>query len=553
MSVPVQTPYKKYTAAPGATVFPTTFRVVQAGDLQVTVDSAVVTSGFNLSTLGVPSGLDVTFTTPMTGGEVVELERVIPKSRTNDYQQLGDFNAATVNADIDRTWMSIQEVDAEVKRSIRVPASSTGVSLELPTPEALTYLRWNALANALENVLLANVSLISLTVYAQTFLNAVDAAAARVVLGITAVGSSLVTAVDAAAARLAILAAKSGTNSDVIQLDALTGGVGGGSLSHRNKLINPFSENQRASASAADDTYDADRWYVLTESGSVTTARIADPESGAPTARRLTQPDASPKRFGYAQIIESKDIRPYRNAAMNFFMRVKPSFAGNVRYAILEWTGTQDAVTSDVVSNWASTSFTPGGFFIGTVNVIKTGVVAPGAATYGEFSDYGVLGAALNNGIVFVWTESAQAQNATLELNRPQFEPGIVHTPHEWRDDELQRCQRFLPAWVVDGSGQTFNGSGVCVNSTTAEFSLSYQVQPRVVPSSITATPNRFAALTAGGTLSVASTVTLNGSCSSRHSLSLLLGGTSGLVNPNPTILYSSGGAATILGNGCEL
>ncbi|MDP3615595.1 MAG: hypothetical protein Q8R98_27460 [Rubrivivax sp.] len=124
MSVPVQTPYKKYTAAPGATVFPTTFRVVLAGDLQVRVDTVVVTSGFSLSALGAPSGLDVTFTAPMVGGEVVELQRIIPKSRVNDYQQLGDFNAATVNADIDRTWMSIQEMGEELDRAVKVPIGS---------------------------------------------------------------------------------------------------------------------------------------------------------------------------------------------------------------------------------------------------------------------------------------------------------------------------------------------------------------------------------------------------------------------------------------------
>ena len=125
MSVTSQTPYKKYTAAPGATVFATTFRVVLASDLKVTVDGVVVTSGFTLSTLGVPVGLDVTFTTPMVGGEIVEFQRIIPKSRTNDYQQLGDFNAAVVNADMDRLWMSNQELGEEVDRAVKVPIGST--------------------------------------------------------------------------------------------------------------------------------------------------------------------------------------------------------------------------------------------------------------------------------------------------------------------------------------------------------------------------------------------------------------------------------------------
>lgn len=225
-------------------------------------------------------------------------------------------------------------------------------------------------------------------------------------------------------------------------LDSIIGTAG--ALSGRNRIVGDFSVNQRLRAAAGDGTYCADRWYVLTESGLVTVAHVDDPESGALRAVRLTQPDASPKRMGLAHIIEARNIKEFRSQAMNFFMRVKPSFAGNVRYAILEHTGAADSVTSDVVNNWASTNFTAGNFFIGGVNVIKTGVIAPGAATYGDLSDYGVMGAALNNAILFVWSESAMAQNATLELNRPQFEPGIVATPHEWRLNELELCQRYF-------------------------------------------------------------------------------------------------------------
>lgn len=247
---------------------------------------------------------------------------------------------------------------------------------------------------------------------------------------------------------------------------------GRGLEGHRNKLIGHFDVNQRGLTSVGDDAYCCDRWYVLTESGNVTVAQVADPESGAPFGLRLTQPDATAKRFGLAQIIEARNVKAFRSAAMNFFMRVKPSFAGNVRYAILEHTGTADTVTSDVVNNWASTTFTPGNFFIAGVNVIKTGVVAPGAATYGEFSDYGTLGAALNNAILFVWTESAQAQNSTLELNRPQFEPGVIHTPHEFRVNELELCQRYCQRVYP-------SGAGIGDTTTTAVFGFQVPVPMR--------------------------------------------------------------------------
>jgi hypothetical protein len=252
--------------------------------------------------------------------------------------------------------------------------------------------------------------------------------------------------------------------------------VNGGQIAGlRNKIINPFTENQRALISVADDTYCLDRWYVLTESGNVTVAQIADPEPGAPSAIRLTQPDATPKRMGIATIIESKDIRQYRSTAMNFAGRVKPSFTGNVRYAIIEHTGTADVVTSDVVSNWASATFTPSNFFIAGINILKTGTVAPGAATYADFSDWVALGASTNNVILFFWTESAQAQNATLEANRPQYEPGIVRTPQEWRLNELQLCQRYF--WQGG-----YGWAGSCISATNGTVSGIFPVQMRGAP-----------------------------------------------------------------------
>lgn len=123
MSVTSQTPYKKYTAAPGATVFSTAFRVLLATDLQVRVNDAVVTTGFSLAGLGAAS-VDVTFAVPRVGGEKIELQRITPLTRSTDYQQLGDFKTPVVNADFDRIWMSNQELAEELSRAVKVAIGS---------------------------------------------------------------------------------------------------------------------------------------------------------------------------------------------------------------------------------------------------------------------------------------------------------------------------------------------------------------------------------------------------------------------------------------------
>jgi hypothetical protein len=211
MSVPEQDPVTLHTGNGVTTVFAYQFLLTLAADILVTVGGVVKTLNvdYTVSGLGIEAGGDVTFTVAPAAATSIILQRDIALKRDTDYQNFGDFKADTVNADIDRVWMALQGTQEELDRSIRVAPDSPAVDLELPAPVALTYLRWNSLASKLEAVLLADISLISLTAYAQTLLNAADAVAARVVLGATTVGSAVFTAVTAAAARLAMGAAAS--------------------------------------------------------------------------------------------------------------------------------------------------------------------------------------------------------------------------------------------------------------------------------------------------------------------------------------------------------
>ncbi len=54
------------------------------------------------------------------------------------------------------------------------------------------------------------------------------------------------------------------------------------------------------------------------------------------------------------------------------------SNAAAIRYAILEWTGTADVVTSDVVNDWTSGNFSAGNFFLGSNLVVnQIGTITP--------------------------------------------------------------------------------------------------------------------------------------------------------------------------------
>jgi hypothetical protein len=153
--------------------------------------------------------------------------------------------------------------------------------------------------------------------------------------------------------------------------------------------------------------------------------------------------------MGYAQIIEGKNCKHLRGKKVGISGLVRMSAAVGLRWALLEWNGAEDAVTSDVVNNWASTTFTNGNFFIADANLVPIGsgvmTISPTANTLTEINPgYAVtLGSSFNNLILFVWSAATMSQNATLDL-AVQIEEGSP-TPREFRPYpvELELCQRY--------------------------------------------------------------------------------------------------------------
>ncbi|MCY0445412.1 phage tail fiber protein [Klebsiella pneumoniae] len=123
MSVPSQIPYNIYTANGMTTVFTFQFYIISAGDLEVSINGSVISSGYTISGVGNKDGGDITFLTPPANGAVVMLERVVPTYRLTDYQDNGDLLADTVNKDFDRIWMAIQRAFIDLGLAITRPLS----------------------------------------------------------------------------------------------------------------------------------------------------------------------------------------------------------------------------------------------------------------------------------------------------------------------------------------------------------------------------------------------------------------------------------------------
>lgn len=112
MSIPVQTPFNLYVANGSTTVFPYGFLLSQSSDLQVTYNGKPVTTGFQVTGTGNPSGGNVTFSQAPVAGTRIAIIRSLPLRRDTEYQDNGDLLASTINADFDRIWMALQGENA---------------------------------------------------------------------------------------------------------------------------------------------------------------------------------------------------------------------------------------------------------------------------------------------------------------------------------------------------------------------------------------------------------------------------------------------------------
>lgn len=135
MTVSNQTPLNSYTANGVTTAFTFGFLLLLAGDLVVKVtDTSGNTStkalgvDYTVSGTGVASGGTVTFLTAPASGYHVTVYRDTTLERTTDYQTNGDLLAATLNGDLDRMYLLLQEIfvgGKGVPTSLRVPNGET--------------------------------------------------------------------------------------------------------------------------------------------------------------------------------------------------------------------------------------------------------------------------------------------------------------------------------------------------------------------------------------------------------------------------------------------
>ena len=113
-----------------------------------------------------------------------------------------------------------------------------------------------------------------------------------------------------------------------------------------------------------DDTYLLDRWVNLVEAANTisVTQNTGTVPTGAYNSYLMTVVTGS-KQFGLAQFVEARDTKQLAGSVASFQFKARKGGSnatmGVIRAAIIQWTGTADAVTSDVVGTWAGAGTNP--------------------------------------------------------------------------------------------------------------------------------------------------------------------------------------------------
>ena len=123
-------PRIRYAGDGARTSFDLPFPILAGDDLLAFVDDQPAT-GFAIAGLGEPTG-KITFLEPPAAGTTITLLRRTEGIRETEFVDGGPFRAATINAELDRIMMLIQENREEHNRALRARAFEGDLDLCLP-------------------------------------------------------------------------------------------------------------------------------------------------------------------------------------------------------------------------------------------------------------------------------------------------------------------------------------------------------------------------------------------------------------------------------------
>lgn len=442
-TVPVNdtTPRNQYTASAAQTTFVYDFFIFEAADLDVYKDQALLTLTTDYAVTGADTadGGNVVLNSGCAGGEVITINGNVAIERDVDLQQAGKFDPDEYNLEQDRNIVIMKQLRRDIDRCISLDVTSTADPQVFSSQILAVY-------NDLANVDLVAGSISSVNSVAGSIGN-----------------------VNSVAADLANI---NSVAADLTNINAAANNKG-----FRNRIINGiFNVNNRPILST-DNSYTIDRWRLLLEAPSAATA--AQLINGSPTdsgsALRLTVGSGNNNKFGIFQVLEQTDILNMRNSAITLSAKIEATAGlGNIKMAVLEFTGTADTVSGDPITSWGADGVNP---TLATNWAYGSTPVNLGVST--SFATYSVTynsTAALSNLAVLIWCDDKTSTATTdmLDISNVQLEKSPSATAYEYRPVAYERLmadkyfQSSYPSGVAPGTSETLKYNDLGFALTTS-------------------------------------------------------------------------------------
>lgn len=282
------------------------------------------------------------------------------------------------------------------------------------------------------------------------------------------------------------------TTADIAALASGGGGT-------RNYLINgAMAVAQRGTSftggtANADDAYTLDRWYILSDGNDI--VDVTQETTTIPTNGKFAMAldvETVDKKFGIAQIIEGKNCTGIIGNTVTLSFKAKVSSTtnlDNVKAAIISWSGTEDTVTSDIVSAWGVEGTNP--TLIANATYENTPVNLNLTTSYATYSVSAAIDtASTKNVIVFIWSDvTTTSLGEFLYITDVQLEAGGVFSSfvNENYQDSLASCHRYYFRAKATGSSYYF-GQGFNNSTTGSRAALQFPCVMRAIPTAVETT-----------------------------------------------------------------
>ena len=335
----------------------------------------------------------------------------------------------------------------------------------------------------------------------------------------------------------------------------------GGGFAFRNKLINGgFDIAQRGTSFVSgandDDTYNLDRWYVLSDGNdAVDITQTTTVPTGAKYSIGLDVETVN-KKFGIAQIIENANC--YNaiggNVTLSFQAKVSATTKlDNVKCAVVAWSGTADTVTSDIISAWNVEGTNPTLIANATYENTPANLnVTTSWATYSVTAN--VDTASTTNIIVFIWSDVTDTTLGDfLYVTNVQLEKGSTATSFDYRPygTELALCQRYCLKYCGNTALEDVNTATIIGYNATSAYGAILTVVPMRTSPSISSSTMRITDET--NTVAVTSIVASGASYSGPYNINCGFNAASGITQFRPYALRAANSTSAYLILSAEL